>query len=391
MVDGDDLAAVAEVLGSDWWTTGPAVSAFERALADRVDVRHAIVCSSGTAALHLAALAMQLGPGDAAIVPSVTFVATANALRYVGAEVIFADVDADSGLMTADHLKQALSRSENDNVRAVLPVHLAGQCFDPAAIARVARAHGLAVIEDGAHALGTLYGADEAQVAVGACRDSDMATFSFHPVKTVAMGEGGAITTENDELAERLRCLRSHGMIRDPDRFVNHDLARTADGRNNPWYYEVSELGFNYRASDIHCALGLSQLGRLDLSLQRRRELVARYDTGLGCLAPAIKPPSRTSNCWPGWHLYSVQVDFAALGSDRATVMDELRKLGISSQVHYIPVHLQPYYRNRYQTPCLPGAETYYARTLSLPLFAGMTVQDVDRVVAALATITGLP
>lgn len=386
-IDEDDIAAVAEALRGDLLTTGPTVAAFERDLGDAVGAEFAVVCSNGTAALHLAALALGLGPRDAVIVPAITFLATANMARYVGAEVVFADVDPATGLMGAAEAEAALARVPNAlAARAVAPVHLAGQCADPTGIRALAERHGLHVIEDACHALGSTY---DNGTAVGAAAHADLAVFSFHPVKTIAMGEGGAITGNDPALGDRLRRLRGHGMTRAAADFVHSDLARSADAAVNPWYYEMHELGLNYRASDILCALGRSQLSKLGRFVERRRALAERYDQLLAPLAPTVQPLGRVPGQRPAWHLYVVLIDFDAAGRDRATVMRTLAERGIGSQVHYIPVHWQPYYRDRYGAVDLPGAATYYRRCLSLPLYPGLADTDVDRVVSALATSLG--
>ena len=388
-IDDDDIAAVNAVLRSDFLTTGPAVEAFEAALAERTGAAYAVACASGTAALHMAALALGLGPGDWAVVPAITFLATANAVRFTGADVIFCDVDPATGLMTADTFEAALAANPDKRVRAVLPVHLAGQPADPAGIAAIARAGGIAVIEDACHALGTSYpGEDGADMtAVGACAHADMATFSFHPVKTVTTGEGGAITTRDKETAGRLRLARNHGMTRTAADFENRGLALDPSGAANPWYYEMAEPGYNYRLSDIHAALGLSQLKKLDRFAEARRRIVGRYAAALASLAPTLRPVGRVPGCTVAWHLYQVLIDFDAAGTTRAEVMNALRARGIGTQVHYIPVPSQPYYRRLYGEQALPGAEAYYARTLSLPLFPAMTDGDVERVTAALGTV----
>ncbi len=383
-VDDDDVAAVAAVLRGDWLTTGPTVAAFEKAFAAKVGARFAVACSSGTAALHLAALALGLGPGNRVVVPTLTFLATANAARYVGADVLFADVAPDTGLMEAGHLRAALEGPSGDDVKAVFPVHLNGQCADPEAIAGLAAERRLKVVEDACHALGATYATGAGgTVPVGACRHADMAVFSLHAVKTITMGEGGVITTNDPGLEERLKRFRNHGTV---DRaFQNADLAFDGEGKPNPWYREMPELGYNYRASDIHCALGLSQLGKLDGFAAARRALAARYDRALAALAPTVRLVARTPGCSPVWHLYVVLIDFKAAGVPRATVMNRLRDRGIGTQVHYLPVHLQPYYAKRYSKHSLPGAAAYYERCLSLPLFARMEETDVDRVADALA------
>lgn len=384
VVDGDDVAAVVAVLRGDWLTTGPTVEAFEATFADKVGARFAVSCSSGTAGLHLATLALEFGADDDIVVPSMTFLATANAARYVGAEVTFADVDEDSGLLGANHLRAALARAGN-RARGVMPVHLNGQTVDMEAVASIAAERGLRVIEDACHVLGarTRTGAG-AMVPVGSCRYSDMAVFSLHPVKTVTMGEGGVVTTNDEALYRRLARLRNHGMVRDADAFENSAIAFDADGEVNPWYYEMPEIGFNYRASDIHCALGLSQLDKLERFVAKRRALVERYAERIVSLAPLVRPIDRIADCEAAWHLCPVLIDFEAAGTTRRVVMRVLEAAGIGSQVHYYPVHRQPYYRKRYGDLDLPGADAYYARVLSLPLFPAMEFTDVDRVIDVL-------
>jgi len=388
-VDEDDVAAVVEVLRSGSLTGGPAIEEFEAALAAVVGARDAVACSSGTAGLHLAARAVGAGPADLAVVPAVTFVASANAARLAGAEVTLADVDADTGLAGSANMEQALS-VHGERAAYLCPVHLNGQAAPVEAIGELARARGLAVIEDGCHALGTRYQAAAGEWGhVGDCRFSDMTVFSFHPVKTVAMGEGGAVTTNDPALARRLRELRNHGLVREPGRLRAHG-DREADGSLRPGYAEMQELGYNYRASDLHCALGASQLTKLDRFAARRQALMRRYDEALAPLAPAVTPVARVGGCEPVLHLYAVLVDFAGLGRPRARVMEDLAARGIGTQVHYLPLHRQPYYRERYGELALPGAERYHERVLSLPFFPAMRDEDVDRVVDALRKVLGL-
>jgi UDP-4-amino-4,6-dideoxy-N-acetyl-beta-L-altrosamine transaminase len=385
-IDEDDLEAVRSVLCGDWLTTGPTVRKFESALAERTGAAHAVSCANGTAALHLACLALDLKAGDCVIVPAITFSATANAARLCGADVIFADVDPDTGLMETAHLTAALTEAERRGwkPRIVLPVHLAGQCADMAAIAKVARAHGLAIIEDACHAIGTVEcHMDGGDIPVGACAHSDMTVFSFHPVKTIAAGEGGAITTQDAELAERLRRLRGHGIVRDETLFEDR-VEAFEQAVVNPWYYEMIELGLNYRLSDINCALALSQMQKLDRFVVIRRALAALYDASLARFAPILQRTHRRAGCIPAWHLYTVLIDFEAAGITRGQLMRDLEAEGIRTQVHYIPVPRQPYYRKLYGDVALPGADAYYRRTLSLPLYVGMTGQDVERVVESL-------
>ena len=388
LIEEDDIAAVAEALRGDWLTTGPTVAAFEAALCEATGAAQAVACANGTAALHIVALCLDLQPGDRVVVPSITFLATANAVRLAGGEVVFADCDADSGLMEASHLSEALERAAaqpGGPVKAVFPVHLTGQCADLPALAATAERHAIVVADDAAHAIGSRYRTAAGGFSpIGDGRLAAMTSFSFHPVKTIAMGEGGAVTTNNDRLAERLRRLRSHGMERELALLQNAGLAFDADGKANPWYYEMPEIGLNYRVTDIQCALGLSQMKKLSRFVARRRALANRYDSQLAPLAPLVRPIARSAAAEAAWHIYPLLIDFEAARVSRAQVMQGLKAAGIGSQVHYIPVHLQPYYRKRYGALRLPGAERYYARTLSLPLFAGMCDADVDRVVEAL-------
>ena len=387
-IDASDLAAVAEALQSGYLTTGPRVGEFEAAFARSVGARHAVVSNSGTAALHLACIALDLGPGDSVVVPAVTFLATANAARFCGAEVIFADVDPDSGRLTAASFEAALAQHPNAAVRAVLPVHLNGHCVDMPAIRGIAEARGIAVIEDACHAIGGRHQAGNRSLApVGACALSELTCFSLHPVKTITSGEGG-VTTTNDEAAYRRMCtFRTHGMVREPEEFLHMDLGLDADGEANPWYYEMQALGYNYRITDFACALGLSQLKRLDRYSQRRRDLAARYDRLLAPLAPVIRPVPPAPGDDPVLHLYAVLMDFAALGRSRAAAMRDLKAAGIGTMVHYIPVNRQPYYRQRYGEVRLAGAEAYYSRALSIPLYPTMRDGDVDRVISALQAL----
>ncbi len=369
-IDDDDIAAVVESLRSDFLTTGPRVESFEVAFADAVGAKHAVACSNGTAALHLSMMALDVQPHDVCIVPSITFLATANCVRYVGAEVVFADVDPLTGLMTPDTLSEAMNRVGDRRLRAVLPVHLRGDVAQLDVLSALAAQVGAVLVEDAPHALGSTATFGNVREQIGDARHSAMATFSFHPVKTIATGEGGMVTTNDTSLAERLRTLRSHGMIR--------------PAGADPWWYEMPEPGFNYRLPDILCALGQSQLAKLPRFAARRRALAARYQAALTRLAPLVQPA--VSPIWsdPVLHLMVVLIDFQTVGKTRREVMALLGAQGIGSQVHYIPVHGQPYYVDRYGPLSLPGAEAWYERCLSLPLYPGMEDQDVDRVVDAL-------
>lgn len=384
-IDDADVEAVVDALRHDYLTTGPAVGAFETAFAGAVGAREAVACNTGTAALHLAAIGLNLGPGDCVVVPAVTFLATANAPRATGAEIVFADVDPVTGLMRAQDLDDAIARAPKPP-KAVFPVHLGGPCCDLAALSGVARRHGIDIVEDACHALGTSGSAEGRTFQIGDCRWSRMATFSTHPVKMLTTGEGGVVTTNDVGLAHRLRKMRNHGMTRDAADFVVP--AQAFDDSDAPlrWYYEMNELGYNYRLTDIQCALGLSQLRKLDRFAARRRELVARYVRLLGEAAiPGVSAVRGDESLEIGWHLFRVSIDFASAGINRNVLMKRLADRGIGSQVHYIPLYRQPYYARRYGEMRLPGAERYYERTLSLPLYFGMSDADVGRVVTALA------
>jgi UDP-4-amino-4,6-dideoxy-N-acetyl-beta-L-altrosamine transaminase len=389
LIEDDDVAAVAEALRADYLTTGPRVEAFEHAFAHAVGARHAVACANGTAALHLSLLALDVQPGEAVVVPAVTFAATANAARYVDAEVVLADVDPDTGLMTPETLSAALERLEGRRLAAVLPVHLAGNVCDLPALRGLAGEAGAVLVEDACHALGTTMAFDATPERVGDARHAAAACFSFHPVKTIATGEGGMVTTNDADLAGRLRHFRGHGITRDPAQFRLPAQSFDPSGAANPWAYELQDLGFNYRLPDILCALGISQLAKLDRFVARRQALAARYRMLLAPLSPRVRMVAAHPASDPAPHLLVALIDFAAVGLTRKQVMDGLHARGIGSQVHYIPVPRHPYYRDRYGELDLPGADAWYARCLSLPLFPAMADGDVDRVVEALAGVIG--
>lgn len=367
-IDDSDIDAVVEVLRSDFLTTGPQIPLFEEALSGATGAQEVVACSNGTTALHLALITLGVGPGDAVIVPTVTFLATANAVRYVGADVIFADVDPQTGLMSAEHAKEALTRCGDLTPKVMMPVHLGGHLCDLKALRAVCDSHGMYMVADSCHALGGSYDG----FPVGACEYEDMATFSFHPVKTIAAGEGGAITTRSKQWADRMRVLRSHGMNSTPDKGM--------------WAYEMQELGYNYRITDMQCALGISQLKRLDDFIRRRKEIAALYDD-LFAGVKEVEVPSSDVTSGSGWHLYALRIDFEALGLMRNDFMQALRDQNIGSQVHYIPVHSQPYYHGLYGSLELSGADQYYKRTLSIPFYPTMRDEDVRAVANAIKEI----
>tara|TARA_R110002167_G_scaffold18451_8_gene69036 strand:+ start:237 stop:1394 length:1158 start_codon:yes stop_codon:yes gene_type:complete len=366
-IDADDEAAVLAVLRSPLLTQGPATAAFERELAEWVGADHCVAVANGTAALHLAMAGLEMEPGEGITTPN-TFVATANAMAYVGLTPIFADIDPATLNLSPAATRAALT----PQTRLIAPVHFAGLPADMPAFEAMAADRNIRIVEDASHAIGSEYvGGGK----VGDCRHSDATVFSFHPVKTITTGEGGAITTNDEGLYQRLLMLRSHGITRDP--------ARLSDAPG-PWWYEQQTLGFNYRMTEIQAALGSSQLRKLERFRTRRQAIVARYHqafAGLNWLTPPPETPGQ-SVCQ---HLFVVQIDFTSIGRTRPEVMAALLDQGVGTQVHYIPVHLQPWYRETYGTAPgqYPAAERYYERALSLPLFPAMTDDDVDQVIAA--------
>lgn len=370
IVDQADIGAVIDVLRGDWLTTGPTVASFEGALAEATGARHAVAVSSGTAALHAAMHALAIGPGDEVIVPPMTFAATANAICYQGATPVFADVDPSTLLLDP----AAVGRAITARTRAIVAVDYAGQPADYVALRALADRHGLGLVADAAHSLGG--SADGERVGTLA----DISTFSFHPVKHITTGEGGAVTTASDALAARMRTFRNHGITTD------HRQRAQAGG----WHYEMVDLGFNYRITDIQCTLGKSQLSKLPAWIARRQEIATAYDRAFrerGAIAPLGRRPGTTH----AYHLYVAQLALDELRVDRAQVFRALQGEGIGVNVHYIPVHLHPYYRRTHGTKpgMYPVAEAAYERILSLPMWAGMTDADVDDVVSAFKKVLG--
>lgn len=369
-IEEDDVQAVVDVLRSDWLTTGPKVGEFEEAFAARVGAKYAVSFSSGTAALHGAAFAAGLKPGDEAITTPMTFAATANCVLYQGASPVFADISADTLNLDPEKVAALIT----PRTRAILPVDYAGHPADLDAILELAARHRVVVIEDACHALGAEYrGRRTGSIA-------DMTVFSFHPVKHVATGEGGMVTTGRADFAETLRRFRNHGISSDARQ-------RQAEGQ---WRYEMVLLGFNYRLTDIACALGLSQLQKLEANLLRRREIAARYAAAFRDLA-GVMPPVVRANVNPAWHLYPIRLNLERLNANRAQVFRALRAENIGVNVHYIPVHRHPYYRDRYgyQGGEYPIAEDAYERLISLPMFHGMSDQDTEDVIRAVEKVIG--
>jgi perosamine synthetase len=374
-LDDTDVKAVVEVLKSDWLTTGPKVGEFEEGFAEWVGASHAVSFSSGTAALHGAAFSAGLGPGDTALTSPMTFCATANCVLYQGATPEFADVSPDTLNLDPGEVFKKLSSdtsSQSSRLRAIIAVDYAGHPAALDELGELAKNHGVHLIEDACHALGAEYRGKR----VGSI--ADMTVFSFHPVKHLTTGEGGMVTTNDPTLAETLRRFRNHGISTDARQ-------RQASGE---WYYEMILLGFNYRLTDIACALGLSQLAKLSPNLARRREIAARYAAAFRSM-PGLIPPSVRAEVNPAWHLYPIRVDVAKLEVDRGQIFRALRAENIGVNVHYIPVHLHPYYRSRFGhgTGEFPVAEAAFEQLISLPMFHGMADADVEDVVAAVTKV----
>lgn len=377
-IDDADIQAVVECLRSGALTQGPKVAEFEQAISAYVGVRYAVAVSNGTAALHLAAIAADVGSSSAVVTSPVTFVASANAALYVGARPVFSDVDSETINISPPALVHTLK--QNPDAKVIIPVHFAGLPCDMVAISAAADNAGAVIIEDAAHALGSRYSDGK---MVGSCAHSLMTTFSFHPVKSITTGEGGMVTTNDEQVYRRLLRLRSHGINKGSDEFLDQDAAFT-DGRPNPWYYEMQELSFNYRITDIQCALGITQLAKLDKFVARRRQLVARYDKAF-VGSKLIRPIQLGQRDRSAHHLYAVRIDFAAAGISRAEFMTRLRERGVISQVHYMPVPAHPYYRRLgFCSDHYPNAQAYYRQALSLPLFYDLTEKQQDTVIALL-------
>jgi len=373
-VSEDDERAVLETLRSDFLTQGPAVPRFEKAIAARVGAAHAVAVNSATSALHIACLALGLAPGDVLWTVPNTFIASANCARYCGADVDFVDIDPRSRNMSASALADKLRTASAGGrlPKIVVPVHFSGLPCDMAEIRALSRQYGFFVVEDASHAVGARYQAS----AIGDCRHSDITVLSFHPVKIITTAEGGMALTQDAELARRMEMFRSHGMERDPARFV--------DAPEGPWIYEMQALGYNYRLTDLHAALGLSQLQRLDPILATRVAIAARYDALLADLPVTV--PAPVSDRSSAWHLYVIELG-DSVRPGRAEVFDAMRAGGVGVAVHYIPVHLQPYYRALgFQSGQFAHAEAYYRRCITLPLYPGLDLAQQDHVVHALAS-----
>lgn len=375
-ISPEDIDAVVEVLNSDWLTQGPAVPRFESALSRRTGAKHAVAVNSATSALHIACLALDLGPGDQLWTTANTFVASANCGRYCGADVDFVDIDARTWNMCVRTLEEKLARAKTSGTlpKVVVPVHFSGQPTEQERIWQLAQQYGFKVLEDASHSVGASRRGEPA----GSCRWSDIAVFSFHAVKIITTAEGGMALTNDAALAQRMGMLRTHGITRDPALIREHDPA--------PWYYEQQMLGFNYRMTDVQAVLGLSQLKRLEEWLERRNALARRYDLelrGLPLGLPFVAPENRSS-----FHLYVVRLDTARTRRSHRQIFDELRQRGIAVNLHYQPVHLQPYYRALgFGEGHCPEAERFGGEAITLPLYPGLSDASQAQVIDALKAV----
>lgn len=393
-IDRADVEAVTNALLSDHLTQGPAVEQFEQVLASYAGAPHAVAVTNGTAALHLACLATGIGPGDAAIVPPLTFAATSNAVLYCGATPIFADIDPQTLCLSAESVEAALelARKEGLRPRLLMPVHFAGLPATMSELVPLAKKHGLLIIEDACHALGAEYrlSADQPFQRVGSGL-ADLSIYSFHPVKHVTTGEGGAVTTHDRALYEKLARLRTHGITKVASSLKN--AARAADpatGRANRWYHEMQMLGFNYRLPDLNAALGTAQMKRVEAFVARRREIAAYYRQELAGIPGIALPPGDDELRRHSYHLFPIAVDYAQLETTREQFMGELHARKIGSQVHYIPVYWHPYYEENaasWRKVACPVGEEYYERELSIPMFPAMDDEDCARVVQAVREV----
>jgi UDP-4-amino-4,6-dideoxy-N-acetyl-beta-L-altrosamine transaminase len=369
-ITDDDILAVERVLRSEFLTQGPVVPEFERAVASSCGAAYAVATNSATSALHIACMALGLGPGDRLWTSPITFVASANCGLYCGAQVDFVDIDPQTYNMSVEQLAARLESAEKSGTlpKVVIPVHMCGQPCDMKAIHALGQRYGFRIIEDASHAIGASYGGE----TVGSCRYSDITVFSFHPVKIITTGEGGVAITNDEKLAADMALLRSHGITR--------DSALMTHASEGPWYYQQIALGYNYRMTDIQAALGLSQMSRHTAYVARREALAQQYDVRLAQLP--VHLPKRAENRRSAWHLYVIRV----VASKRLAVFNAMRSVGISVNVHYTPVHLQPYYRQYGFAPGqFPSAEAHGAEAITLPLYPGLSAIDVDAVVEALA------
>ena len=390
-IDQDDIDAVTKVLKSNYLTSGPEVSSFERELANYVGAKYVVACSSGTAALHLSMLALGIKKEDKVLTSPISFAADGNAALYVGANVVFSDVEEET--INLDCSKVRLQLENDSKIKAIIPVHFSGHPVNMVEFKKISDDFNIPIVDDACHALGASYLDEKGdKLMVGNGIHSSMSVFSFHAIKNITTGEGGAISTNDKKLYEKLTYLRSHGIIRDPELFANKSEAFNQSenlSNYNQWYYEMQHLGFNYRITDIQCALGRSQLKKLDSFILKRRKLVDEYRQYIKLNGMNIvKPLHYKKNCESGHHLFVVRINFKNINGGRNALMRRLSKEGISTQVHYIPIYKHPYYKNLFQKNLkIANAEKYYDECLSLPLYVSMKNEDpkyiIDKLISA--------
>ncbi len=381
-VDEEDIQAVVKILKSGWLTQGPTIEKFEKAVASYVGAKYAVAVSNGTAGLHMAALAAEIKPGDQVITSPITFVASANCALYAGGSALFSDVEPGTVNICPVELNKTIEKQKH--VRAIIPVHFSGLACEMDTIASIANQYNAVVIEDAAHALGSKYANGK---MVGCCTNSLMTVFSFHPVKAITAGEGGMITTNDEIIYRKLLRLRSHGINKLDDPFIIQEQA-FEEGEEIPWYYEMQEMGFNYRISDIQSGLALSQLKKLQRFISRRRELVSQYLEAFADV-PFINPAQTQGYDISAHHLFVVRIDYSSIHKKRSQLMNQLKSKGIGTQVHYIPIPAHPYYRKLgFQPEDYPNALSYYQEALSIPLFYDLTDAEQCFVVDSLKEIT---
>lgn len=372
-IDKDDIKSVTQVLKSDYLTQGPKIEEFEKTICDYTGVKYCVAVANGTAALHLAVKALEIERGKEGITSPNTFVASANCLIYNGLRPVFADIENKTYNISLGKIKKGITK----NTKVIVPIDFAGQPADMNNIYELAKSKDIYVVEDAAHAIGSKY---EDGSYVGSCKYSDITTLSFHPVKTITTGEGGAITTNNKKIYQKLKMLRSHGITKESQFLIKNP---------GPWYYEMQHLGFNYRITDLQAALGISQFKRINQFIKRRREIVEKYNQAFRDI-PHLTIPFEKGDVYSAFHLYVLLIDFDEIGKSRKDVMEKLKKKNIGTQVHYIPVHTQPYYQKNfdYKWGDYPEAENYYQKALSLPLYPKMTNSDVKYVIKNIQKIT---
>ena len=382
-IDDEDIKAVVEVLKYKNLTQGDEVEKFEIAVAKYVGAKYAVAISSWAAGLHIANLALGVKTGDEVVTSPITFVASSNSAIYCGATPVFSDIDKKTINICPNQLEETIKK--NSKIKVIIPVHYSGLPCDMKSISDIAKKYNLSVIEDAAHALGAKYSDGS---MVGSCKYSEMTGFSFHPVKSIAAGEGGMITTNNYSIYKKLIRYRSHGINKLDDSFINKQNSET-NGLINPWYYEMQELGYNYRITDIQCALGLSQLKKLDKFLERRKDLVNRYDEVFKAFKN-LNPIQIEDRDLSSHHLYVVRINFEKIKTSRAELMNKLKKRGILCQVHYIPVTSQPYYLELgYNTTEYPESLNFYKEALSIPLYYTLSNEDQRSVIKILKELVG--